>query len=469
MTLVIIIDLLVVAILCSIAFSKGVEAALPFATFVLIFVPMESRISLGVFELTTQRLVIVLLFLLYFTLGGNKEQNGSNVSTPLLYLMLVHIAWCILSTIDSIVLIMSIKKLLSVVFEYYLLYFIYWRSISRVQTIHKILMAIVVAILVCSIFGTYEAYRGWNLSSLMGSSALSRFSGIGAESERGNRIHATFGHAILYGTALAMAIVIALFLLGQARKHRTKALLWAGLMLMFLNIYKTSSRGPWLDVILGLLLFSIFGRNQLRRYVLVIVALSITVCIVRPGVWESVEGIYFNTMDTNTTQGSSYEYRYALMRVGTEAVLRSPTRAIWGYGLESFYDLGLVADFLNMHYEFLSCDSSWVELMVETGFVGLFIIALLLMQPMLLAWKRFRSMGDSERNLMLVLFINMFVFYFQMLSVGMYSWGQNGYMLWILIAATYSLDRIKKAEILREDPAPAATGLAWVPRAVTSC
>src|ERR1700747_135988 len=133
MTLVIIIDLLVVAILCSIAFSKGLEAALPFATFVLVFVPMESRISLGVFELTTQRLVLLFLFLLYFTLGGNKEQSGSNVTTPLLYLMLVHVAWCIVSTIDSIVLIMSIKKLLSVVFEYYLLSFIFCLIISLVR------------------------------------------------------------------------------------------------------------------------------------------------------------------------------------------------------------------------------------------------------------------------------------------------------------------------------------------------
>ncbi len=31
---------------------------------------------------------------------------------------------------------------------------------------------------------------------------------------------------------------------------------------MFLNIYKTSSRGPWLDVILAFPLLALFSRNK---------------------------------------------------------------------------------------------------------------------------------------------------------------------------------------------------------------
>jgi len=39
---------------------------------------------------------------------------------------------------------------------------------------------------------------------------------------------------------------------------------------MFLNIYKTSSRGPWLDVMLGCLLLVIFGRGKIRKNILII-------------------------------------------------------------------------------------------------------------------------------------------------------------------------------------------------------
>ena len=46
--------------------------------------------------------------------------------------------------------------------------------------------------------------------------------------------------------------------------------------------------------------------------------------------------------------------------------------------------------------------------------------------------------------------VNLLVFYFQMYSVGMYSWGQNGYMLWIMIAITfaYPLCREEEAELV---------------------
>jgi hypothetical protein len=44
-----------------------------------------------------------------------------------------------------------------------------------------------------------------------------------------------------------------------------------------------------------------------------------------------------------------------------------------------------------------------------------------------------------------VLFVNLVIFYFQMYSVGMYSWGQNGYMLWIVIALVLSQPKWRKA------------------------
>jgi hypothetical protein len=49
--------------------------------------------------------------------------------------------------------------------------------------------------------------------------------------------------------------------------------------------------------------------------------------------------------------------------------------------------------------------------------------------------------------------VNLLIFYFQMYSVGMYSWGQNGYMLWILIAITfaYPLCREEEAELANSD------------------
>ena len=98
---------------------------------------------------------------------------------------------------------------------------------------------------------------------------------------------------------------------------------------------------------------------------------------------------------------------------------------------------------------FLSADDAWAELLVETGFVGLLIIILLLFTPAVVAWKEFRNTRGPEKYLCSVLLINLLVFYLQMYSVGMYSWGQNGYMLWVLIAATMAFRTVRKSRSTR--------------------
>ncbi len=434
MALVIIIDLIVAFWLCRVALTSGLESALPFASFVIVFVPIESSLPLGLFELTTQRLVIGLLLVLYLT--GNKTGRHEQSPFPLKLLILIHICWCAISTANSVVPLMSIKKAISVIFEYYLLYFVYWKTISRTETIRKIFFSIVLAMIVCSVFGAFEAY-GANGVLTFFPRAGHHFSML-EETDREIRVQSTFDHPILFGAALAMAITVALYLVTTVQKTWQTVLLWFGIMLMFLNIYKTSSRGPWLDVILACVLLAVFAHGKVRKNVLIIGALAVTSMIIRPGIWATVAGIYDNSFDMNTSTGTSYEYRYALQHAVTNKLLQSPERALWGYGLESFYDLQIEDDFLGKPHLFLSCDSSWAELMLETGFVGLCIIILILFRPMWHALRSYRALPGSNRDLSLMLLINFVVFYFQMYSVGMYSWGQNGYMLWILIAITFA-------------------------------
>jgi O-antigen ligase len=422
---------------------SGLEAALPFASFMLIFVPIEASIPLGLFELTTQRLIVGTLLILYLS-GKGETGRQVELPMPLKVLIIIHVCWCVLSTTNSVVPLMSVKKAASVIIEYYALYFIYWRTISKTETIHKILFAIVMAMIVCSVFGAFEAYGADNVLTLL--PRAGHHFDMNAETDREIRVQSTFDHPILFGAALATGITITLCLVTVMQKRWQVVLLWFGLMLMFLNIYKTSSRGPWLDVMLGCLLLLMLSRGKVRKNILVIVLLSLTAMIVRPGIWSTVKGIYDNSFDMNTSTGTSYEYRYALQHAVKNKLLLAPTRTLWGYGLESFYYLQIEDDFLGKPHLFLSCDSSWAELTLETGFVGLFIIIMILLRPVWRAWRDYRTLPEPERYLSLMLFVNLVVFYFQMYSVGMYSWGQNGYMLWIMIAITFAYSRCQDEE-----------------------
>ena len=130
-------------------------------------------------------------------------------------------------------------------------------------------------------------------------------------------------------------------------------------------------------------------------------------------------------------------------------LLQEPTRALWGFGPESFYDVHLKGTLAGKPFDFLSCDNAWVEMLVETGFVGLGIMLCLLLTPAWLVWRGFRKKAGVDRQLSLVLFVNLVMFYLQMYSVGMYSWGQNGYALWILIAIALVHLRMTKPTVAR--------------------
>jgi hypothetical protein len=437
--LVILIDLCVLGGLLGIATSNGLEAALPLATFALVFLPIETSIPLGLFEMTTQRLIVATLLVLYISLG--RGGDGGRLPLPLKGLILIHIAWCVISTGNSIVPLMSVKKAVSVVAEYYTLYFIYWKTISRKETIQKILFAMVLAMIAASAFGAFEAYGADNILTLL--PKVSHHFDLNVDTDREIRVQSTFDHPILFGAALAMAITTALYLLSTVTKRWQKVILWLGIMLMFLNIYKTSSRGPWLDATLGCLLLFIFAGKKVRRPLLIIGMLSVLAMVVRPGIWSTVKGIYDNTFDMNTSTGTSYQYRYALQHAVTNKVLEAPGRTLWGYGLESFYDLQVEGDFLGKPHVFVSCDSAWSEFLVETGFVGLGLMIVFLLRPVCRGFWDYRKLPPPDRYLSLLLCVNLLVFYFQMYSVGMYSWGQNGYMLWIIIALTFAVDKCR--------------------------
>jgi O-antigen ligase len=448
---IVVIDIIVVAFIVGVGVTKGIERVLPFVTFVCLLLPGLSRIQLpGLFDLSTQRLVVIVLALLYLIVGRQDTESPRMTKTPLKWLMAAQVVWALISTANSIVPVDSIKKLLAQVFEYYCLYLIYVKTISSVQTIYRILYALVSALFVCSIFGAVEAYTGWSVLSLFPSRGMSQLElALGVTFSTEGRAGSTFPHPILFGAALAVAITLAFHLVSVAESGKRKAFLWVTIVLMFLNLYKTISRGPWLGLIVAFILLLLLNRGKLLRYQLVIVVLAVSVMVIRPGVYHTIRNLYDATfvVDMNSIKGLSAEYRIELTRVAQEALARDFRRELWGYGMGSFVSLNLVGEMAGHQFPFLSCESAWIGFAIETGYVGLALIACLLLTPAFIAWRDFRRLPAPERYLSLILFICMVVYYFMMLSVDMYAWGQEGYMLWILIASSIVYGKLKQPEV----------------------
>jgi hypothetical protein len=79
MLLVILIDVAAIGGLLALAYYPGLERALPFAAFLLVLVPIESALPMGVFSLTTHRIIVTILTVCYCTTvqGPQKYQGGA--------------------------------------------------------------------------------------------------------------------------------------------------------------------------------------------------------------------------------------------------------------------------------------------------------------------------------------------------------------------------------------------------------
>src|SRR5260370_6542077 len=426
--------------------TKGFEGTLPVAAFLMMLLPMESQIPLpGLFDLTTQRLIVIALVVLYIFFGRASEKTGPSKKLPMKFRVDLLMAWMLLSAANSVVFTISMKSTLSQFFDFFVTYYVFVKTVSKIETVRNILLAFVAAMFVCFIFGAVEAYRGWSVISLF-PRHLHRFAYLAAEMDRGIRSPSTFGPTILFGATLATAIPMALFLVTIAKTTVRKIFLWSTILLMFLNIFKNSSRGPWLALFFSLSLLFVFDKSGIRKYLMIIIVIIITIFIVRLGTWDTIRNLYMQTLDPETAQGESYQWRYALYRVAFQHLNGDFGRAMWGYGPESFFFLGWEGDFQGQIVKYESCDTSVAALMVETGYVGFAIVAVLLLKVAFVTFRGFRRMPSPANSLCLVLFVNICAFCFMMTNVAILGWGQQNYLLWILIAIAMIYPSLALAE-----------------------
>jgi hypothetical protein len=434
MTVIVLLDVVIVISLI-VASRRRLEDAFPVLCFFAVLMPIEAKLVIpGLFDLSAQRVALVTVLVLFAIRGHRKSSS----SIPLRRLMPLHIGWVICSTCYSLSVVTSTKQLVAQVLEYYLLYYVCIHMISDVRTIYRSVYAMMIAMGLCCVLGLFEPYASWSVLRMFPSDLWvtydSRHDPLYIEWGRGIRVRSTFPHPILFGDALAMSIPLGLYLVSISKPGWRRSVLWVVIVLMFWSIYKTSSRGPWMALGISCVLLFALVSNRVRKYLAVICLVSFTALVVRPGVWETIMNLYEQTQDSTSVVGASYDYRNALLYAITNAVAKEPARMLLGYGLGTFRELGLDIDFQNETKRWYTCDNHWALFLYETGYVGLSIITILLLKPLVMTLRSYRRLPRPEKYLSGVFFISLTAYYFLLLSVAGYNWGQQGYMAWILIS-----------------------------------
>ncbi len=157
--------------------------------------------------------------------------------------------------------------------------------------------------------------------------------------------------------------------------------------------------------------------------------------------------MYLATMDTNSMMGSSFEYRPVLFHTVTKTLNSDIGRGFLGFGLESFRDKELILEMPGIEtHRWFTCDSTWILFAYESGYVGLIILGSLLLRPAAMAYRSFRRLSKPDRHFSLIALSSLVSFYVVMISVSIYGWGQNGYMLWTVISVSIAYTLLKTAD-----------------------
>jgi len=318
---VVVIALLIPVIL---VYLKDYKKGLFFSFFMLIFLPeylvIETPAALP--NLTIHRLIFFTTLFFWF-IKFRSNQKFSDVQFYKVFMIFVIVN--VLSVIFSADFFPSLKQFISFTIEVLVFYFLISTSLEDESELIKSLNIAWFALAAIAFFAVVERYFDFQISSLVPGYVRR----LGTETQ----LKSTLPHRILLGTTMAMAFPIALVMTIYYRGRWFKQLIYWGSVIIFAgSCYFSTSRGPWLGLVLAFVILSIIGSNIVRKRIIMLVALVIIGLLTRPGVWTTLNARVSVTMDDTSFKGGTYQYRWELWKRAYESITMAPHRFLFGYG-----------------------------------------------------------------------------------------------------------------------------------------
>jgi O-antigen ligase len=379
---------------------------------------------------TIHRLILILLFIVWLIKGSTNKQIGR---IPFFKLFLFLLITNLISVMLSVDFVSSLKQYLSYVIELLLYYLIILKSIEKRNDVLRLLKYICFGLALVAFFALIEKYTGFN--------PVSQFVHGYIRLENVGHVISTYPHRILLGTAMAMAFPIGLALIDEAKENKFKRITaWCLTALFLSSCYFAMSRGPWIAIILAVLIIFCLGSSSLRKKALIIVMVGILTLILKPGVWKTLESQAEATMDEKTMKGANYQYRWELWRIAYTEIRKSPVRTLWGYGQGGSKAMDIKANVSIYRDEaaILSWDNHYAWYLVATGFLGLTAVILLYGSIAKRMFMLRRNVVESDQDIMTSIISSIMVLLFMMSNVYIFA-PQLNYLFWTLVAMGITL------------------------------
>jgi O-antigen ligase len=323
----------------------------------------------------------------------------------------------------------GLKTVFSYAIEGVLFYVLVSEYVQSETDINKLLSAICYGLTGVAALATVEKYWRFNLFN-----ELLRLPGLERD------VVSTYPHRILLGYAMVMGVAVAMVLSVDLQNKQKKHTMYLVTLLLACAAYFSMSRGPWLGLILTLVILAAIGGKHVRRKVGSIALFAAALLVLRPGVRDTVSSLYSETFDEDSAKGGSYETRWQLWTIAWKEIQVSPGRFLFGFGPVSTENMDLT-DYFRDHegygssmakIGYTSWDNNYANDLIELGVIG-FLVELLLLARIVyvLITNWFRS--DPEgRVFQAGVTVGCLIFMFAMTNVFIFS-PQLKYLFWALV------------------------------------
>jgi hypothetical protein len=248
--------------------------------------------------------------------------------------------------------------------DLFLPYYVFSRAFTDIARIRDAATSLVVAGLVLSLVGLFEAARYWLLYA-------SLVQGWGSPEQllyldRGSLLRAmgSTGHAIALGYVLAICLLLYLPLYGRLRPGWQRAALF---LLLGGGLFSALSRGPWIGAAAGALFYVALGPTPVKRLTLLIgggLAAAVVMSLL-PGGGFIIDLLPF----VGTVETGNIDYRQRLMENAWKLIWLNPLLGSTDY-IDRLAAMGMVQG-----QGIVDIVNTYVQVTLRSGLVGLTLFA----------------------------------------------------------------------------------------------
>ncbi|WP_426808302.1 O-antigen ligase family protein [Pseudomonas sp. WOUb67] len=280
----------------------------------------------------------------------------------------------------------TLRQALYLYVDVFLPYYVASRGLRQISDFKDTLLAFVLASFVLALIAVAEYVRHWLLYSALVDAMGVPWSMSGYLSRGGAlRASATTGQAIALGYVMSVAIGLFLFVQGYVRSPLQRAM---GGLLLAAGLFAPLSRGPWIGVVVIVVVFIALGKGAVKRLTLLAAAgmLALPLLTIVPGGEKVLDLLPF----IGNLEKENITYRERLMDNSWIVIQQNPLFGSFDFRntpeMQSMIQGEGIIDIVN----------TYINLALRVGLVGLGLFVAFFAVVLLGIRKAMRSFADKD-------------------------------------------------------------------------